>query len=322
MHMQARTLLRPCVIPTLATSGACSLPTQLRKRRRKASGGPAYGESMDPASADTCYDSQAGTRVNALPNLVEIASQPVVRDVGALTLTVVGSILWVKIFDYFCKRGYLEQKLSRKLVHITTGPIFAFCWVLFSQAEYARYIAAIVPAANCVRLLSVGAGYTTDEGLTKTLSRENKREELLRGPFFYTIVMGVATVAFWRESTIGFVMLGMMCGGDGLADVIGRRIGKNKLPWNTDKTVEGSVAMFFGGMLMALGLLSFYQSVGYLTLTPDTFYMVLGPALVATLVESLPITTIIDDNLTVPVAAAMAALAVSNMIPAQAVLGY
>ncbi len=46
----------------------------------------------------------------------------------------------------------------------------------------------------------------------------------------------------------------LMCGGDGLADIVGRRWGAgNKLPWNSAKSVAGSLAMLLGGTLMAAG---------------------------------------------------------------------
>jgi phytol kinase len=35
----------------------------------------------------------------------------------------------------------------------------------------------------------------------------------------------------------------MLCGGDGLADIIGRRFGKVKLPWNGSKSWAGSLGM-------------------------------------------------------------------------------
>ena len=37
-----------------------------------------------------------------------------------------------------------------------------------------------------------------------------------------------------------------MCGGDGLADVVGRRYGSAKLPFNHSKSWVGSLAMFTG----------------------------------------------------------------------------
>lgn len=43
------------------------------------------------------------------------------------------------------------QKLSRKLVHITAGPLFLLTWPLFSGAANARLYAAVIPALNSLR---------------------------------------------------------------------------------------------------------------------------------------------------------------------------
>ena len=50
-------------------------------------------------------------------------------------------------------------------------------------------------------------------------------------------------------------MLCLMCGGDGLADIIGRKYGSLKLPFNKKKSWIGSVAMFAGEVDHASGLL-------------------------------------------------------------------
>lgn len=72
------------------------------------------------------------------------------------------------------------------------------------------------------------------------------RQELLRGPLFYVLIMTAVTVVFWRESPVGMMVLSLMCGGDGLADIIGRRYGTAKLPFNKAKSWAGSLAMFTG----------------------------------------------------------------------------
>jgi dolichol kinase len=58
---------------------------------------------------------------------------------------------------------------------------------------------------------------------------------------------------YWRESPVGVVAFSLMCGGDGLADIVGRRLGRgNPLPWNPGKSWAGSGAMFFGPSCAAL----------------------------------------------------------------------
>ena len=55
------------------------------------------------------------------------------------------------------------------------------------------------------------------------------------------------TVVYWRESPTGMVAVALMCGGDGIADIAGRRFGKgNPLPHNRNKSWAGSFAMFAG----------------------------------------------------------------------------
>ena len=57
-----------------------------------------------------------------------------------------------------------------------------------------------------------------------------------------------ATVVYWRVSPTGALAMSLMCGGDGLADVVGRRLGQgNALPWNPAKSWAGSAAMLLGG---------------------------------------------------------------------------
>ena len=79
------------------------------------------------------------------------------------------------------------------------------------------------------------------------------RSELLRGPLYYVLVLMAATTVYWRESPVGVVAMSLMCGGDGLADVVGRRLGQgNRLPWNQAKSWAGSAAMLLGEPLPLL----------------------------------------------------------------------
>lgn len=95
-------------------------------------------------------------------------------------------------------------------------------WPLFSNSTEARFFAAIVPLLNCIRLLTYGLRLSTDEALVKSVTREGKPEELLRGPLYYVIVLLVSVLVFWRQSPIGIVSLSMMSGGDGkMLDLLG-----------------------------------------------------------------------------------------------------
>lgn len=55
------------------------------------------------------------------------------------------------------------------------------------------------------------------------------------------MVFIVATMLFWRDTPVGIVALMLMCGGDGLADIAGRRWGRVRLPWAPRKSWAGTV---------------------------------------------------------------------------------
>ncbi|KAL0007867.1 hypothetical protein SO802_009369 [Lithocarpus litseifolius] len=127
--------------------------------------------------------------------------------------------------------------------------------------------------------------------------------ELLRGPLYYVLILILCALIFWRESPVGLISLAMMCGGDGIADIIGRRFGSLKIPYNQQKSWAGSISMFIFGFLISVGMLQYYSVLGYLHLDwVQTVQKVALVSLVATVVESLPTTEVVDDNISVPLA--------------------
>ncbi len=68
------------------------------------------------------------------------------------------------------------------------------------------------------------------------------------------LVLIGATLLCWRDNPAGLIAIAMMCGGDGLADIVGRRWGNSaKLPYNDQKSWAGSAAMLAGGYGMSYG---------------------------------------------------------------------
>ncbi|KAK6136147.1 hypothetical protein DH2020_030120 [Rehmannia glutinosa] len=236
------------------------------------------------------------------------------QDAGATALVVGGAYALVSTFDNLTRRKIIEQTLSRKLVHILSGLLFLASWPIFSTSTGARYFASVVPSINCLRLLINGLSLTTDEGLIKSVSREGRPEELLRGPLYYVLVLILCAIVFWRESHVGMISLAMMCGGDGIADIMGRRFGSIKIPYNPQKSWAGSISMFLFGFLVSMGMLYYFAALGYIQLDwMQTVERVAFVSFVATVVESLPITGIVDDNITVPLV---------SMITSFLVFGY
>uniref|UniRef100_A0A0D9WAY9 phytol kinase n=1 Tax=Leersia perrieri TaxID=77586 RepID=A0A0D9WAY9_9ORYZ len=132
--------------------------------------------------------------------------------------------------------------------------------------------------------------------------------ELLRGPLYYVIVLLVSVLVFWRESPIGIISLSMMSGGDGFADIVGRRYGSVKLPFNEKKSWIGSISMFISGFLLSALMLFYFSCFGYFNVCWDQALGKLAlVALAATVMECIPVTNVVDDNISVPLATMLVA---------------
>jgi phytol kinase len=222
----------------------------------------------------------------------------------ALILTFALCIVFLRSMDFIAHRGWMDSKLSRKVIHIGTGPLFVLCWLMFKDTPDARWLAAIVPFAITVQFALIGLGVTKDEASVKAMSRTGDPKEILRGPLFYGIMFVVLTIVFWKDSPTGIVALMMMCGGDGIADMIGRRVNSPKLAWSGEKSIAGSLGVFFGGWILSALILLVYIKVGVFA-SPFSSYLIplTVIALGTMIVESLPFKDV--DNITATVISAV-----------------
>jgi phytol kinase len=222
----------------------------------------------------------------------------------ATLLTFAVAVTFLRLMDFLAHRGLIESRLSRKLIHIGTGPIFVLCWLIYPDVPISRWLAALVPLVITAQFVLVGTGILKDEAAIKAMSRTGDRREILRGPLFYGLVFVAVTLIYWKDSLIGIPALMMMCGGDGIADIVGRRVNSAKLPWSPEKTLAGSLSVLLGGWLLTFLIFAIYVWAGVFS-GPVTSYIlpITWIALGAMLVESLPFRDV--DNITLTVASAL-----------------
>jgi phytol kinase len=227
-----------------------------------------------------------------------------VNAILATILTFVIALTFLRLMDFFAHRGWIESRLSRKLIHIGTGPIFVLCWLFFPDVPAARWLAALVPFAITAQFALVGLGIMKDEASVKGMSRTGDPREILRGPLYYGIMFVLLTVIFWKDSPVGMTALMIMCGGDGIADLVGQRFDSLKLPYSPEKTVAGSLGVLIGGWLFSAFVLAIYVGAGIFAKPFSTYLLPLTViALVSAVIESLPFKDV--DNITVTVTAAI-----------------
>jgi phytol kinase len=171
---------------------------------------------------------------------------------------------------------------------------------MFPDLPISRWLAAWVPLLITAQFVLVGTGIIKDEAAVKAMSRTGDRWEILRGPLFYGIVFISVTLVYWKDSLIGIPALLMMCGGDGIADIVGRRLKSPRLPWSPEKSVAGSLSVLAGGWLLTMLIFAVYVWVGVFDGPVTRFLLpITWIALGAMLVESLPFKDV--DNLTLTV---------------------
>lgn len=223
-----------------------------------------------------------------------------------MIVTLFLSLLWMRTVNFLTDKEVIQKSVSRKIIHIGTGPIFVLCWALFPENPISRYLAALVPLLIVIQLLLVGKGVIADRTSILSMARTGEKLELLRGPLLYGIVFVGITLLFWK-TIHAVIALMILCGGDGLADLIGSRVKSSKLPWAKQKTLAGTVAMFLGGFVFSFILILLLKGTFL-----DQFELVrVIPALLVTAFMSAIVESVTPsdwDNLSVPVAALLASL--------------
>ncbi|CAL5388474.1 unnamed protein product [Camellia sinensis] len=194
-----------------------------------------------------------------------------------------------------------EGRLTRKLVHVSVGLVFMLC----CSGHQGAVIASLIPGLNIIKMLLIGLGIWKDEATVKSMSRFGDYRELLKGPLYYAATITLSCAIYWRSSPIAIAAICNLCAGDGIADIVGRRFGIQKIPYNRNKTIAGSLAMATAGFIASIGFMHYFSLFGYVQ---ESWEMCLGflvVSLAATLVESHPKSTELDDNLTVPLASVL-----------------
>ncbi|MEK7486006.1 MAG: hypothetical protein AABZ60_16915 [Planctomycetota bacterium] len=179
------------------------------------------------------------------------------------------------------------SEFKRQIEHI--APIsFAF---LLETLPY--------PAVIFLAVVSIFYGLIGSRWLLKSSTmRENERQKKFSwGKFLYGFMVLLLVLVFRHSLYLAGAVWGILAFGDGFSNILGRRFGHQKLPWNSKKSWIGSLSFFISGAFAAFILIG-YLNVNVPILTGShRLQLALIPAFLCALVESLPWK--LDDNFTV-----------------------
>jgi uncharacterized protein (TIGR00297 family) len=187
----------------------------------------------------------------------------------------------------------------RKIVHLAFGcGALALPYLFWWQAAI---VAAAALAFNLFILPRVAA----------QLYRPGERPRSVgSGVVLYPASVLLLIVVFHDRLDIAAAAWAILAVGDGMATVVGRRIGRGGLPWNPEKSLAGTLALFVCGGVAGAAVAWWCRPT--VVPQPDLWFSMAAPlvaALVAAFVETIPIK--LDDNLSVPASAAAVLWALS-----------
>ncbi len=141
---------------------------------------------------------------------------------------------------------------------------------------------------------------------------EDRRRGFSLGMLCYPIVLLILSLLFYEHQVFMAVGWGAMAFGDGLAGLVGEKMGGPKLSWNPNKSWSGLAAFLCLGTPLTWLLVLALPEGARLGAPALTWLLWLIPAMmVAAAFEAAPGT--IDDNIVVPTAAASTVFALSHI---------
>jgi len=211
-------------------------------------------------------------------------------------IVIVSWISCVLLASVICRQFFPSQKeLSRKIVHIGTGPVIPLAWVLKIPSNLAVPCAGIVTIALIInyrfRLLSA-------------LEDVNRQSY---GTIAYALSITFLLIFLWPENAAA-VCAGVlaMSFGDGLAGLIGRQLQTPQwVIFGQRKSIAGTLTMALTVGIILI-LLSVFSGIAIHPL------LILTITLLAVSLEQISPWGI--DNLTVPIGVAYGWLLFSNYI--------
>ncbi|EAL45593.1 phosphatidate cytidylyltransferase, putative [Entamoeba histolytica HM-1:IMSS-B] len=171
------------------------------------------------------------------------------------------------------KTNIITSYTSRKIVHISLGVCEIVMWGCYSEEPTARIWGSMCCILYLFVFLIFGMGWIKGpiaDFLIATVCRNGDYKEMLYGPLNYCCIMTFLSLLYWRNYPASIIGMMIMLTGDGMAEIIGKMIGKTQLknPWGKTKTIEGAIAVMVCGAVGAMvmcyiifGQIYFIQSI-------------------------------------------------------------
>jgi len=196
------------------------------------------------------------------------------------------------LMDWLVSNHGLPRDISRKITHICAGSVIVFL-PLFRDGDWSQYLNVGVFAVWTLLLIQKGLFAADDDQAVKTMTRTGDKRELLKGTLYFVVVAMICGTLYYKLFA-GVLAMAVLGWGDGLAPIVGTRMGKMKYKVFCERSVEGSLAFLAGSL--AAGLFFVWLIVPQ-AFDPAKIAMI---AVAATVIEAVSPKEV--DNILIPVA--------------------
>jgi len=190
------------------------------------------------------------------------------------------------------RAGISKRTLIREIIHVSGFfiPLISSHILTPYLAAFLIFLTTLVYAASEFARIK-GINFPVTSTITRNAATSPEIHEFVTAPIFFALGIALALILF--PQPISYASVSIAALGDGFAALFGKTLGRNIIPFNRGKHLEGSLLGFSIAFLGA----SLY-------VTP---LKALVAAALGMLVEAVPLP--ISDNLTVPLASGLMLLA-------------
>jgi phytol kinase len=180
-----------------------------------------------------------------------------------------------------------DREFRRRLWHITPGFLPFILWAIPHKDPISVTLKVVVLVVATVLSVRIFVQYR--------LIRRTKDESRAGAVLGYSLSVLGTMLAFPAHSELAFTVLAILAFGDGSATLGGLLIGGRSLPWNSRKTISGTLCFMFFGSLM--GAIIYWGEANPIVPFSGALQIAALASVIAAIAESLP--TRLDDNIRV-----------------------
>jgi hypothetical protein len=217
----------------------------------------------------------------------------------AALFTFIIILVFLRFMYFLTQRGAMDSAVSGGFIYLGTGTLYLLCWLMYPDVQNGRWLAALVPLVAIIYFALIGMGVVKDNAAVKAMTRTGNPREMLFGPILYSLVLISIALLYWKDSVFGLPALAVMCGGIGIAELLGVRKPVSGVPWSIGRNLVRALSIFAGGWLVSILILEVFIWIGFFSGPIDRFFLpVTWIALGGALVGLLPVQEL--DTILVP----------------------